>query len=110
MTDLLMPSDRLDIEGPAAPPRRNGELVFEEPWESRAFGMAVALSENGAFAWDAFRTHLIGELATWRTGEPFSYYEYWLRAFERLLVERGHVYGAEIDARVDVTREADHHG
>ena len=20
-----------------APPRRNGELVFEEPWESRAF-------------------------------------------------------------------------
>ncbi|MFD9651474.1 hypothetical protein [Streptomyces mirabilis] len=27
----------LDIEGPAAPPRSNGELVFAEPWESRAF-------------------------------------------------------------------------
>ena len=31
--------------GAAAPPRSNGELVFEAPWESRSFGMAVALSE-----------------------------------------------------------------
>ena len=37
----------LDIEGPAAPPRSNGELVFAEPWESRAFGMAVTLYEAG---------------------------------------------------------------
>ena len=33
--------------GAAAPPRSNGELVFEAPWESRSFGMAVALSEPG---------------------------------------------------------------
>ena len=33
---------------PAAPPRRNGELVFEVPWESRAFGVALALCEAGA--------------------------------------------------------------
>ncbi|MFF3919955.1 hypothetical protein ACFYZB_42375 [Streptomyces sp. NPDC001852] len=30
----------LDTEGPAAPPRSNGELLFAEPWESRACGMA----------------------------------------------------------------------
>ena len=37
----------MDIEGSAAPPRANGELVFAEPWESRAFAMAVALCEAG---------------------------------------------------------------
>ena len=37
----------LDIEGPAAPPRSNGELVFAEPWESRAFGMAVSPVRGG---------------------------------------------------------------
>ena len=26
----------LDLDGPSAPPRSNGALVFEEPWESRA--------------------------------------------------------------------------
>ena len=29
----------LDVDGPAAPPRSNGELVFAEPWEGRAFGL-----------------------------------------------------------------------
>ena len=29
-----------DAHGPLAPPRRNGELVFEAPWETRAFGLA----------------------------------------------------------------------
>jgi hypothetical protein len=36
----------LDIEGPVAPPRSNGELVFAEPWESRAFAAALALYEQ----------------------------------------------------------------
>ena len=37
-----------EAEGPAAPPRANGELVFEAPWESRAFGIAIALVERQA--------------------------------------------------------------
>ena len=35
----------LDAEGPAAPPRSNGELVFEAPWEARLFG--VTMIEKG---------------------------------------------------------------
>ena len=50
----------LDVEGPAAPPRSNGELVFSEPWESRAFGMAVILYEAGAFTWPRFQAALDG--------------------------------------------------
>ena len=55
----------LDREGPAAPPRRNGELVFAEPWERRLFGVTMALHERGVFAWGDFNAHLIDEIARW---------------------------------------------
>ena len=35
-----------DMEGQLAIPRKNGEPVFEAPWEARAFGMAVVLNEK----------------------------------------------------------------
>ena len=47
------------LTGDAAVPRRNGELVFDEPWQSRAFGLAVGLAERGVFDWEEFRTRLI---------------------------------------------------
>ncbi|MER6386711.1 nitrile hydratase accessory protein [Streptomyces sp. NPDC001250] len=79
----------LDIEGPAAPPRSNGELVFAEPWESRAFGMAVSLYEAGVFTWPEFQAALIARIAAWETsaapGEPYSYYQLWLTALEDVL-------------------------
>src|SRR5262249_36675002 len=48
-----------DADGAVAPPRSNGELVFEAPWESRAFGVAVALSEARGLEWERFRQGLI---------------------------------------------------
>ena len=54
---------QLDIEGPAAPPRSNGELVFAAPWESRAFGLAMALHDGGLFEWEDFRQQLIAAVA-----------------------------------------------
>ena len=87
-----------DMTGPAAMPRRNGELVFVEPWQGRAFGMAVALSEQGAFAWEEFRQELIAQVAAAeRRGGPFEYYEVWLATFERLLAAKGLVTGAEVE-------------
>src|SRR5689334_7528151 len=81
-----------DINGPAAIPRRNGEPVFNEPWESRIFGAAVALCERGLFQWDEFRERLITEIASADAkasrGErpPRAYYENFLSALEHLLV------------------------
>ena len=46
------------LDGEAALPRKNGELVFNAPWEGRIFGMAVVLNEKGAYPWDAFRGQL----------------------------------------------------
>jgi nitrile hydratase accessory protein len=74
-----------NLDGTAALPRKNGELVFQAPWEGRAFGLAVVLNEKGAYRWNAFRTRLVEQIAS---GRP-AYYENWLSALEVLLVERG---------------------
>ncbi|MFF5025520.1 nitrile hydratase accessory protein [Streptomyces collinus] len=80
----------LDIEGPAAPPRSNGELVFSEPWESRAFGMAVTLYDAGVFTWPEFQAALIARAAAWEASaerdEPYDYYGLWLAALEDVLM------------------------
>lgn len=93
------------MEGTAALPRKNGELVFNTPWESRAFGMAVALYEQGRYQhWDEFRERLIAEISAWERHhrereEPWNYYERWLAALERLLVEKDMLSKEEIELR-----------
>ena len=94
----------LDIEGPAAPPRANGELVFAEPWESRAFGMAVSLSEAGVFAWPAFQAALIARIRAFEAAsandEPWNYYQLWLAALEDVLAGLGAVSADELTVRI----------
>ena len=94
----------LDLAGPAAPPRRNGELVFEAPWESRLFGMTLALCQAGLFEWEEFRLLLIAEIAAWEAaGHPpaeWSYYGCWQLAFERVLASKGVCAPPEVDARM----------
>ncbi|MFD1935715.1 nitrile hydratase accessory protein [Nonomuraea mangrovi] len=79
---------RLDVDSPAAPPRSNGELVFAEPWEGRAFGLAVAASEAGVFAWEDFRRALIARIAA---RPEARYYLCWFEALEQVLAVEGQV-------------------
>jgi nitrile hydratase accessory protein len=93
----------LEIEGPAAPPRSNGELVFAEPWESRAFGLAVTLYDAGLFEWSQFQAALIAQIAAWErgheAGECFSYYRCWLAALESVVAKAGLVTSSEVGDR-----------
>jgi nitrile hydratase accessory protein len=93
----------LDSAGPAAPPRDNGELVFAAPWESRAFGVALALHDAGYIDWEDFRQALIGEIRDWEaahpSGEGWSYYECWLRSLERVVSGKGLVAAGDLQAR-----------
>ena len=100
----------LDLDGPAAPPRSNGELVFAEPWESRTFGMVMALTDAGLLDWDDFRDALIAQIKQWDAdhpeGECWSYYRCWQLALEDSLIANGVVTesgvsdrGAELAAR-----------
>jgi nitrile hydratase accessory protein len=70
-------------------PYEKDEPVFHEPWEGRVFALNRAL---GAFRkWRA--AALADELkAAEKRGEPDDgshYYEHWLSALERLVVEKG---------------------
>jgi nitrile hydratase accessory protein len=83
------------LDGPAALPRKNGELVFGAPWEGRAFGMAVALHEKGAYQWKEFRDRLAQKLGE---GSP-RYYEGWLAALESVLLDTGLLADQEVRSR-----------
>ncbi len=100
MTDLLLDDldDTIDL------PRKNGELVFAAPWEGRAFGMAVALTDGQQETWAEFRQQLIAEIAAEEakaTNEQFAYYERWLAAFESFVLNAGLVTTEELDARTN---------
>jgi nitrile hydratase accessory protein len=77
-------SVQLDVDGPGAPPRRNGELAFDAPWEGRVFGLALAVTEQAGLSWEAFRSRLI-EAVSDEPDRP--YWESWLVALERLLAD-----------------------
>lgn len=107
-----------DMGGTAALPRKNGELVFEAPWESRAFGLAIALYERGHYDWEEFRGRLISEIGDWERSEEderdvWDYYRRWLASFEALVKDRGLLSEREIEERtsefVSGARDDDHH-
>lgn len=91
-----------NMDGEAALPRSNGELVFQAPWEGRAFGIAVAMNEDGLYSWREFRDRLVEEIAA--VGEDATgatYYEQWLASLEKLAIQRGFVTPEEMDARTE---------
>ena len=93
-----MNTDLLDSDGVAAPPRRNGELVFEAPWQSRVFGLCAAIVET-CFDGDRepFRRQLIAAI----TSEPDRpYWDSWTVALEQLLVAANLIDEPSIENRI----------
>lgn len=76
------------------PPRANGTLCFSQPWERDAFGLALALAQDGHFEWEEFRHELIAAIEGWEAGHArddpdWNYYEHWLTALEQVVVRAG---------------------
>jgi nitrile hydratase accessory protein len=95
---------QLDLDGPGAPPRRNGELAFTAPWESRAFGLALALDAAGVIDWEAFRQQLMATIGEWERDhdpgdESWSYWRCWQDALEQLLLDQGVLGRRDVDDR-----------
>ena len=100
------PTYLLDVDGPAAPPRSNGELVFTAPWESRTFGLAMALADQGVFEWETFRQALIARIARFEAAHPdgagWSYWACWTDALQDVLTGGNRVLAdAEVHGRLD---------
>ncbi|MCY3913294.1 MAG: nitrile hydratase accessory protein [Chloroflexi bacterium] len=97
------------MTGDQAPPRMNGERVFNEPWEGRAFGLAAALTESGVSNWADFRDRLVEVTAACgEHGGETAYYERWFQALERLVLDRGLVTSAEVDSRTEALASDQH--
>jgi hypothetical protein len=77
----------VDIDGPAAPPRRNGALAFDAPWQGRVFGLAAAIVASHLDGdREPFRQHLIAAIAA----EPERpYWDSWAAAVEALATDLG---------------------
>ena len=108
-----------ELGGAATPPMVNGELVFEAPWQGRAFGIARGLAEWGVYAWDDFRAALIEQIGAFDRGidagrldsavptPQFHYYDHFLRALESILIVAGSTmpFSTSIDSSA-LTRSA----
>ena len=88
MKELPLPLDNL----PALPRDEDGP-VFNQPWEAKAFALAVRLSEAGCFSWPEWVEFFSREIqSAQEQGDPDlgdTYYQHWLKALERICTDRG---------------------
>ena len=68
--------------------------VFDEDWQRRAFGLAVALSEFGHYPWQTFQQELITSIGQWQDAPDdrkgrWEYYAHWVAALERVVDSAG---------------------
>jgi nitrile hydratase accessory protein len=106
-----MTPDREEDAATLAGSRREGRrVVFAEPWQARAFAIAVQASRQGCFTWSEWTHALSRELQRASGTDPQSagaqYYDCWLTALQSLLVAKGAVAKAELHKRKDAWEDA----
>ena len=93
---ILHPHDSAQLADKVAAlpliPRDEGGPIFAEPWQAKAFALAVRLSAQGHFTWKEWASALAEELnGAARRGElddGSRYYHCWLTALERMVVAK----------------------
>lgn len=115
MTTSIPPD--LDLGALPALPRDDAGPVFKAPWEAQAFAMMLSLHTAGTFTWQEWAAALAAELAAAAAhGKPDDgshYYEHWLAALEKLIVEKKIVTQQGLEQRVndwDAAARATPHG
>src|ERR1041384_4428848 len=83
---------RAAVAVPGVPRDQDGP-VFREPWEARAFAMALALHEAGVFTWKEWAETLGAQIKRAQAaGDPDTgetYYQHWLATLEALVAAKG---------------------
>lgn len=84
--------------------------VFSEPWQARAFGLAILASRHGCFTWSEWTRALGGDLQRSAHADPQAenagYFDCWLSALQSLLVAKGAVAPDELRDRKDAWEDA----
>jgi nitrile hydratase accessory protein len=84
--------------------RLDADVTFAEPWEAKAFAIVVQLAEAGHFTWREWVECFAKEVAAATAvgaegGVPKTYYEQWLDAAERIMIEKGVTSKEQLTAR-----------
>lgn len=99
----------------------NGEVVFAAPWQSRVFGIAVALCEQGLFGWPEFQAELIKAVQAWdethvpatAATQDYQYFDHFSAALCATLTAKKLFTTEELDELVLVLQarphDHDHH-
>ena len=94
-------------------PRDTDGPVFAEPWQAQAFAVVVELTDAGVLTREEWAERLSAALkeaearGEFDTGE--RYYDHWLVALERVIVEKGLAAKDELAEESAHIREHDHH-
>ena len=108
MSDYLEKRCPFLPEDIAIPIGDDGDPIFAEPWEARAFAIVVSAFEQGRFEWKDFQELLVNEIRHGEaSGEPPPYYLNWAIAAEKLFEDLGTVEHSSIDQRVAELRPDD---
>lgn len=92
----------------AIPLGSDGDPVFAEPWEARAFGLVVGAFDQGKFDWKDFQQLLVEEIRHSESqAESRPYYLNWAIAAEKLFETLGDLEQGDIDQRVAELRPDD---
>ena len=106
-----MPSDRSADALPFEDSLQGGRgVAFAEPWQARAFAIAVLASRQGCFTWSEW-THALGrELQSVADADPQAsadhYFACWLAALRALLIGNGSLGQAELHERKHAWEDA----
>lgn len=67
--------------------------IFAQPWQAQAFAITLRLHEQGLFTWAEWADSLSQAIRQAQArGDPDlgdTYYDHWVSALERLLVDKG---------------------
>ena len=94
-------------------PRDDDGPAFTEPWQAQAFAVVVELTEAGTITREEW-AHRLG--AVFKEAEArgeydtgLRYYDHWLTALERVIVEKNLAGWEDLSKEGETIREHDHH-
>lgn len=84
-------------------PVADQELVFNAPWEAKAFAIVNHLAKEEHYTWSEWTQYLVNEIASaeQQTPDSLTYYEKWVMACEKLLADKGLLDAQAISAKID---------
>ncbi len=85
---------------PHIPTNAEQEIVFNFPWEAKAFALVVHLHQQGHYTWVEWAETLSAEIkAAGADDDGSAYYLLWLSAAEKLVARKALAGADEISAR-----------